>query len=130
MRPVLRACHGGDVDDRVLNEEFAAACRAGSRERLRVIVGEGFRYLDGRTGQRWDEARYVAGLRAHPSPSLRFDQAGIHVAGQTAAVSARTRSDDRPGRANRYLDTCARRDGRWWCVHACGWPLAPGDGAG
>jgi len=132
---VLRACHGGEVSEdraelRVLNEEFIAACRAGSWERLRVILDEEFRYLDGRTGQRWDEARYVADLRAHPSPSLRFDQVDIQVAGQTATVSARTRSDDRPGRANRYLDTYARRDGRWLCVHACVWPLAPGDAAG
>src|SRR6266568_7710534 len=85
LRSVLRACQGGDVDDRaelrVLNEEFVAACRAGSWERLRVIVDEEFRYLEGRTGQRWDEARYVADLRAHPSPSLRFDEVDIHVAG-------------------------------------------------
>ena len=134
MRPVLRACHGGDVDDRaelrVLNEEFIAACRAGSWERLRVILDEEFRYLDGRTGQRWDEARYAADLRAHPSPSLRFGQVDIHVAGPAATMSARTRSDDRPGRANRYLDTYARRDRRWLCVHACVWPLAPDDRAG
>ncbi len=122
------------MDDRAelqaLNEEFIAACRVGSWERLRVILDEDFRYLDGRTGQKWDEARYVADLQAHPSLSLRFDEVDIHVAGQTAAVSARTLSDDRPGRANRYLDTYARRDGRWLCVHACVWPLPADDEAG
>jgi ketosteroid isomerase-like protein len=133
LRSPLRVCHGDKVDDRaelrVLNERFIAACRAGSWERLRVILDADFGYLDGRTGQMWEEAHYVADLRANPSPSLRFDEVIIHVAGQTATVSARTRSDDRPGRANRYLDTYARRDGRWLCVHACVWPLAPGDGA-
>ncbi len=134
MRSVLRDGHGGQVDDRAelqaLNEEFIAAYRAGSWERLRVILDEDFRYLDGRTGQAWDEARYVADLQANPSPSLRFDKVDVHVAGQTATVSARTLSDDRPGRANRYLDTYARRDGRWLCVHACVWPLTPDDEAG
>lgn len=108
---------------RSLNDEFIAACREGSWERLRAIVDEDFRYLDGGTGEPWDEARYVANLRANPSPSLRIDELVIHVAGHTATVSARTWSDARLGRANRYLDTYARRSGRWLCVHACVWPL-------
>jgi len=125
LRSVLRACHGGDVDDRaelrVLNEEFIAACRAGSWERLRVILDEEFRYLDGRTGQRWDEARYAADLRAHPSPSLRFDQVDIHVAGQTATVSARTRSDDRRvAPIGIWTPTRAGIDDGCACTPACG----------
>jgi hypothetical protein len=35
-------------------------------------------------------------------------------------------SSTRPGRFNRYVDTHARRDGRWMCVHASVWPLLVG----
>jgi hypothetical protein len=107
------------------NEEFIAACRAGSWARLRPLLDEGFLYLDGGTGQTWDLARYAADLRANPAPSLWIDELVVHVAGQTATVSARTHSDSRPGRANRYLDTYVRRGGSWRCVHACVWPLLP-----
>jgi len=105
------------------NEHFIDACREGSWERLRVILDSEFRYLDGRTGETWDEDRYVADLRDNPAPSLVIDEVVIHVAGDTATVSARTRSAARPGRPNRYLDTYRRRDGHWLCVHACVWPL-------
>jgi Domain of unknown function (DUF4440) len=112
------------------NEEFIAACRAGSWEQLCPILDEEFWYLDGGTGQVWDVASYAADLRANPSPSLRIDEVVIHVAGQTATVSARTHSDARPGRANRYLDTYARRDEGWLCVHACVWPIVADDPGG
>ncbi len=110
------------------NEHFIDACRQGSWEQLRPILGSDFRYLDGRTGECWDQIRYAADLRHHPAPSLTIDEVVIHVAGNTAVVSARTRSDTRPGRRNRYLDTYERRDGHWLCVHACVWPL-PDPGA-
>jgi Domain of unknown function (DUF4440) len=109
------------------NEHFIAACRAGSWERLRPILGTDFRYLDGRTGEVWDEARYVADLRTNPAPSLVIDELAIHVAGDTATVSART-GGAIPGRCNRYLDTYERRAGEWLCVHACVWPLPDAGG--
>lgn len=105
------------------NERFIDACRHGSWEQLRVILGSDFRYLDGQTGEAWDEARYVADLREHPAPSLMIDEVVIHVAGDTATVSARSASGPRASQYNRYLDTYARRDGSWVCVHACVWPL-------
>jgi hypothetical protein len=52
----------------------------------------------------------------------------MYIPGNTATVSARTHSDNRPHRPNRYLDTYGLRDGCWRCVHACMWPLPePGD---
>jgi hypothetical protein len=105
------------------NEQFIQACRQGSWEQLRQILGSDFRYLDGCTGRVWDADRYIADLRDNPAPSLAIDEVVIHVAGDTATVSARTRSDARPQRHNRYLDTYERRDGHWLCVHACVWPL-------
>jgi hypothetical protein len=117
----------GAVDDiaalAARNEQFIEACRAGSWERLRVILDETFRYLDGRTGEPWDEHRYIADLHDNPAPALTIDEVVIHVAGDIATVSARTRNAERPGQRNRYLDTYRRRDGRWLCVHACVWPL-------
>jgi hypothetical protein len=104
------------------NEQFIEACREGSWEQLRQMLGGDFRYLDGRTGQVWDQHRYAADLRHNPAPSLAVDEVVIHVAGNTATVSARTSSDARL-HPNRYLDTYERRDGQWLCVHACVWPL-------
>jgi hypothetical protein len=133
LRSLPRAWHGDDVDHdgtrlHALDERFIAACRAGSWARLRVILAEDFRYLDGRAGQRWDEARDVADLQANPSLSLRSGEPVIHMAGQTATV--RARGDGRPGRGSRCLGTYARRDGRWLCVHAFAWPLTANDTAG
>jgi uncharacterized protein DUF4440 len=138
LRLLPRAWHGDDVDQdgtplHALDERFIAACRAGSWERLRVILDEDFRYLEGRARQTWDEARDVADLQANPSLSslsLRSGEPVIHVAGETAAVRARTRRDDRPGRGSRCLDTYGRRDGRWLCVHAFAWLLTADDAAG
>jgi uncharacterized protein DUF4440 len=110
------------------NEHFIESWRRGSWECLREILGRDFGYLDGRTGEMWDQNRYVADLRATPVPTLVIDEVVMHVAGNIAAVSARTHSDNRPHRPNRYLDTYEHRDGRWQCVHACVWPRpAPGD---
>jgi len=111
------------------NKHFIDACRPGSWQQLRQILGGDFRYLDGRTGQVWDQNRYAVDLRHNPAPSLAIDEVVIHVAGNTGTVSARTRSDTRPHRHNRYLDTYERRDGRWLCVHACVWPLPEHSGA-
>ena len=103
---------------RELNEQFIEAFRQGSWELLQPVLSPSFRYLDGRTGEVWPQERYVENLRANPAPELAIDQVVVHVDGDTAIVSART---SRPGR---YVDTYARRDGRWLCVHACVWPLA------
>ncbi len=109
------------------NEQFIEAWRRGSWEQLQTVLGADFGYLDGRTGEAWETGRYVAELRRSVDPTLTIDQLAIHVAGDTATVSARTHSSTRPARANRYLDAYQRDDGRWRCVHACVWPL-PGDG--
>jgi len=115
----------GDVGElAACNEEFIEACRVGSWEQLRALLGHDFRYLDGRTGELWEEERYVEDLRHNPAPSLAIDEVVIHVAGNTGTVSARSRVVGRAHR-NRYLDTYERRDGRWVCVHACVWPLPP-----
>jgi len=119
--------HRSEVNDiaalTARNEHFIEACRRGSWEMLQLIVGEDFQYLDGRTGQEWDQARYVSDLRANPAPALTIDELRIHVVGDAAMVSARTASGAEHGRRNRYLDSYARRDGQWVCVHACVWPL-------
>ncbi|MGI8678842.1 MAG: nuclear transport factor 2 family protein [Jatrophihabitans sp.] len=111
------------------NDHFIEACRLGSWEMLRVILADDFAYLDGRTGETWDEERYIADLQTNPAPSLQIDELAIHVAGETATVSARSYSATRRGRGSRYVDTYARRDGEWLCVHACVWPLPADDKA-
>lgn len=105
------------------NDEFIEACRRGSWELLARILADDFGYLDGLTGEVWTMSRYIADLRANASPTLSIDQLAVHVCGETATVSARSHSRARPGKHNRYLDTYARRDGRWLCVHACVWRL-------
>lgn len=111
------------------NDQFIEACRLGSWEMLQTILADDFSYLDGRSGETWDEIRYITDLRTNPAPSLQIDELAIHVAGETATVSARSYSATHPGRGSRYLDTYARRDGEWLCVHACVWPLPADDPA-
>lgn len=104
-----------------LNEQFIDAFRIGSWQRLRPILSPSFSYIDGGTGQVWDQPRYIEDLDGKPMPTLGFDQLAIHVDGDAAVVSARTFTQ--PGRYNRYVDTYERRAGGWRCVHACVWPL-------
>ena len=103
-----------------LNLRFIEAFRQGSWPMLQPILSGSFAYLDGVTGEVWDMDRYINDLREHPAPDLTIDEVMIHVAGDAAVVSARSR---RPGRTNRYLDTYERRGDEWHCVHACVWPL-------
>jgi Domain of unknown function (DUF4440) len=104
-----------------LNLQFIEACRRGSWELLEPILSPSFRYLDGATGEVWPHDRYVASLRANPSPALSIDQVSVHVDGDIGVVSARTSRE--PGRYGRYVDTYERRGDGWQCVHACVWPL-------
>ncbi|MGH2451441.1 MAG: nuclear transport factor 2 family protein [Candidatus Limnocylindria bacterium] len=104
-----------------LNLQFIDAFRQGSWEMLEPILSPSFAYLDGATGEIWDQERYKEDLRDHPAPSLAIDQVVVHADGNTAVVSARTST--RPGRYNRYVDPYERRDNGWVCVHACVWPL-------
>ena len=105
-----------------LNEQFLEAFRQGSWELLEPILSPSFAYLDGATGDVWEQDRYIENLRGNAAPALTFDQLVVHVDGDTAVVSART--SRQPGRYGRYVDTYERRDGGWLCVHACVWPLA------
>ena len=50
-----------------------------------------------------------------------IDQVLIHVDGDTAMVSARSRRQ--PDRSHRYADTYERRGHTWLCIHACVWPV-------
>jgi hypothetical protein len=105
-----------------LNLQFIESFRQGSWELLEPILSPTFSYLDGATGEVWAHDRYVANLRNNPSPSLTIDQVVIHVDGDIAVVSART--SRQPGKYGRYVDTYARGDDGWVCVHACVWPLS------
>lgn len=116
----------GDVDElERLNDQFIDAFRIGSWERLRPILADDFSYLDGDTGERWSQEQYIADLDGQAIPDIAFDQLQIHVAGDTAVVSARTmRTTGRPGVHRRYVDTYERRGEGWLCVHACVWLLS------
>lgn len=116
----------GDVDElERLNDQFIDAFRIGSWERLRPILADDFAYLDGDTGERWSQEQYVADLDGQAIPDIAIDQVQIHVAGDTAIVSARTtRTTGRPGVHRRYVDTYERRGDGWLCVHACVWLLS------
>lgn len=109
---------------RDLNERFVDAFRKGSWKLLQLILSPGFSYLDGATGEAFLVGRYIAELEANPLPTIGIDQVRVHVDGHTAVVSARSFTST--DRFNRYVDTDQRRDGRWLCVHACGWPLSEG----
>jgi hypothetical protein len=110
------------------NEHFIEACRRGSWEQLRQILGRDFRYLDGRTGQVWDPNRYAADLLHNPAPPGHRRGRDPRRREHRDRIG-RTRSDTRPHRHNRYLDTYERRDGHWLCAHACVWPLPEHSGA-
>jgi hypothetical protein len=103
-----------------LNLRFIDAWRKGSWELLAPILTPSFGYLDGATGEVWEVPRYIEVLSASAEPGLSIDQLVIHVAGDVAAVSARTHRPDRQGR---YLDSYVRTDDGWRCFHACVWPL-------
>ncbi len=104
-----------------LNLRFVEAFRQGSWELLAPILSPSFSYLDGATGEVWDQDRYVKDLRSNPQPTIGIDQVVVHVDGDVGVVSARSSTE--PGRFNRYVDTYERRDDGWACVHACVWPL-------
>lgn len=111
-------------DTRVLtdmNLQFIEAFRQGSWEILEPFLSPGFSYLDGATGEVWDQERYIDDLRSSPQPNLEIDQLVVHVDGDVAVVSARSFTE--PGEFNRYVDTYERREDGWRCVHACVWPL-------
>jgi hypothetical protein len=103
------------------NHRFIEACRQGSWPMLQPVLAPTFSYLDGTTGEVWDMDRYIADLQDDPASTLVIDQVVIHVAGDTAVVSARSRSHN--GGCNRYLDKYERSGDSWLCVHACVWPL-------
>ena len=104
-----------------LNLHFIEACRKGSWEMLSQILSPSFSYLDGATGEVWDQQRYIDDLESTPLPALEIDQVAIHVDGNVGVVSSR--SFITPGRYNRYIDTYERRAEGWRCVHASVWPL-------
>ncbi|MGH8775766.1 MAG: nuclear transport factor 2 family protein [Jiangellaceae bacterium] len=104
-----------------LNLRFIDAFRKGSWDLLMPILAEDFSYLDGAAGDVWPMEQYIANLDGKPLPEIDIDQVSIHIAGDVAVVSAR--SSRRPGVFSRYVDTYARRDHGWLCVHACVWPL-------
>lgn len=103
-----------------LNAQFIEAFVQGKWEILEPILSPGFKYLNGRTGEVWDLPPYIEDLRKG-QPTLTIDEVVIHVDGDAAVVSARTNT--RPGKYSRYVDSYERRDGRWTCFHACVWPL-------
>jgi Domain of unknown function (DUF4440) len=103
------------------NRRFISACREGSWAMLKPILAPGFQYLDGASGDVWIMDRYIDDLEKHPAPALVIDQVSVHVDGNVATVSARSRQS--PDHCNRYLDTYERRGDDWLCVHACVWPL-------
>jgi Domain of unknown function (DUF4440) len=120
---------GGIVEDtevlKELNEWFVDAFRRGSWELLEPILSPSFSYLDGATGEVWDQERYIEDLRRNPQPTIGIAQVVVHVDGDVAIVSAR--SSTAPTRSNRYIDTYERREDGWVCVHACVWPLRQSD---
>jgi hypothetical protein len=72
-----------------LNLRFIEAFRRGSWELLEPILSPSFSYLDGATGDVWDQYRYVQDVRRSLS-TLGIDQVVVHVDGDVAVVSARS----------------------------------------
>src|SRR6266511_5349864 len=118
--------NGDTVDDikelTELNLQFVDAFRRGSWELLEPILAPSFSYLDGATGEVWDQERYIDDVRRNPLPTIGIDQVVVHVDVDVAVVSAR--SFTRPEKFNRYIDTYERRENGWVCVHACIWPCS------
>jgi Domain of unknown function (DUF4440) len=111
-----------DLDDLTqLNLRFIDAWRKGSWELLAPILTPTFGYLDGARGELWELPRYIEVLRASAEPGLSIDQVAIHIAGELAAVSARSHRP--PDRHSRYLDSYVRTEEGWRCYHACVWPI-------
>lgn len=125
MNTSRRTSEGKEVNDvnvlTGLNLRFVDAFRRGSWETLQPILSPSFRYLDGTTGELWEMQRYIDDLTSSPQPTIDIDQVVVHVAGDVAAVSAR--SFTHPDHHNRYIDSYERRDDRWLCFHACVWSL-------
>jgi len=48
------------------NTQFIEAFRQGSWSLLQPLLSTSFRYLDGRTGEMWDLARYIENLSTNP----------------------------------------------------------------
>src|ERR1041384_4016524 len=96
---------------------LSAPCRSGSWTDLKPILSPGFTYMDGRTGQVDDLEKYAKDLDGVTDLSLAIDQVVVHVDGDAAIVAARTTSDTRPGRFNRYLDPYERRAGGGGGIH-------------
>ena len=104
-----------------LNDRFIEAFRHGSWAMLEPILAPTFAYLNGRTGAVQQLPDYIGDLEGHPLPSLTIDEVAVHVDGDTAFVSARTTGGN--AKYSRYIDTYARTENGWACVHACVWPL-------
>ena len=51
------------------NEHFIQACRQGSWEMLQLILGSDFRYLDGGSGEQWEQGP----VRRRPAGPSRTD---------------------------------------------------------
>jgi len=108
---------------RSLNTRFIEACRQGSWELLEPILSPSFSYLDGATGEVWEQDRYVEDLRGNPLPTLEIDQ----VVGTSTGML----QSSPPGAPRERVDSTGtstpmfRLAGGWRCTHACVWPLRP-----
>ena len=105
-----------------LNLRFIEAFRQGSWKLLEPILAPTFVYLNGKSGEVQQLPDYIDDLEGRPLPALAIDEVAVHVDGDTGFVSARTTGGS--NRFSRYLDTYARSDEGWVCVHASVWPLA------
>src|SRR5947209_1950909 len=78
--PCTRGAHMDDIQVLTdLNLQFIESFRRGSWELLQPILSPSFSYLDGETGEVWDQERYIEDLRSNPLPTLGIDQVTVHV---------------------------------------------------